>query len=715
MALEITVGSPQLVVHQGLTFWVSEPDGQMVAQDQKGLFFRDTRLICHWQLYANDVPWELMNGGAMTHFAGRVFLANRLIPTISGDIAPRTLSLVLSRWISGGIHEDIDVTNHGMRPARFNLELAIRSDFADLFEVKTGRVVRRGRIDSEWSHLSQTLRTEYVNADFRRGVTLQVVAGTPVVYANGRITFDIELAPGASWHACLMYEVIDGTEVHAPPPGCIAEAGQSPAAQSLAAWQAAATKLLVPNHILSEQFSQAVADIAALRMPITQGGREWVLPAAGLPWFLAPFGRDSLIVALQSLPVTHEFARGALAVLGALQSTGRDEARDAEPGKILHELRLGELAHFKLIPHTPYFGTADATPLYLILLHAAWRWTGDDSLLDDHMATAERCLAWIDDDGDRDGDGFQEYQTRALVGGYENMGWKDAGDAVLYPDGTLVKGPKALCELQGYVYAAWRGMAELYGVRGDHARAAELNARAAALFNRFNDVFWDEEAGFYAFALDGDKRRVMSVASNVGQCLWTGIVRPDRARLVVERLMAPDMYSGWGIRTLSANHAAFNPYSYHDGSVWPHDNGLIAQGFARYGFHAEAAELARAISEAAGYFAQHQVPELYAGIPRGEAGFPVQCLGANVPQAWAAGSAFSLLAAMCGFTPDGAGDTLGLDPHLPDWAPEMTLRDLSIGTRELALRVERQRIMPVDDPDGVLRHVRRRWDAPGCV
>jgi glycogen debranching enzyme len=331
------------------------------------------------------------------------------------------------------------------------------------------------------------------------------------------------------------------------------------------------------------------------------------------------------------------------------------------------------------------------------------------------MATAERCLEWIDREGDRDGDGFQEYQTRAARGGYENMGWKDSGDGVLYPDGTRVRGPKALCELQAYVYAAWRGMAELYAVQGEHAKAAALTARAAALFNRFNDAFWDEAGGFYAFALDGEKRQVLSVASNVGHCLWCGIVPPERARRVMDRLMAPDMNSGWGIRTLSAGHVAFNPYSYHNGSVWPHDNGLIAQGFARYGFHAEAAQVARMVCEAGSFFAQHQVPELYAGIQRDEAGFPVQCLGANVPQAWAAGSAFSLLGAMCGFSPDAARGVLGLDPHLPDWAREVSLRDLTVGGQDIAVRLEGERILPLDDAGGMLRQVKRRWDAPGCV
>ena len=323
-----------------------------------------------------------------------------------------------------------------------------------------------------------------------------------------------------------------------------------------------------------------------------------------------------------------------------------------------------------------------------MLLHQTWRWTGDDTLLARHLATAEACLTWIDDHGDRDGDGLQEYGARGDKG-YENQGWKDAGDAVLYPDGSMVTNPKALCEMQGYAYAAWTGMAEIFAHLGRHDRAAELTAKAARLYNRFNDTFWNEAEGFYAFALDGAKRPVWTVASNVGHCLWTGIVRPDRARRVAARLMAPDMFSGWGVRTLSAKHPAYNPISYHNGSVWPHDNGLIAQGLARYGCHDEAARIARGIGDAASYFAMNQIPELFAGIPRNGTDFPVQCIGANVPQAWAAGSTFSFLQALLGLEPDAPRGVLRVDPHLPDWLPEITLRALRLGDATLDLRFHR--------------------------
>ena len=688
MRTEIQVGPPHLVIHEGETVFSSEPDGQVDDNTDHGLFFRDTRLISVWRLFANGAPWELLNGGAVQHFAVRVFMTNPALVTQDGDVARRTLSLSLGRWMQGGVHEDIDIVNHGTQPVRFNLELLLRADFADLFEVKPRRFVRRGRIVSDWSADQQCLRCTYSHRDFHRGLSLHVHGDGEAVFANGRVSFDIALPPGGTWHACLLTTLHDGGETIAAPGGCSATLADSGAMRGLAEWRRSTLQLTSANEEFYRLYRQGVDDMAALRLPLQRDGRSGILPAAGLPWFAALFGRDSLVVALQSAPVTLAFARGALEVLGAWQARTRDDARDAEPGKILHELRRGELAHFRLVPHTPYFGTADATPLYLLTLHAAWRWSGERALLDAHLATAERCLDWIDHWGDRDGDGFQEYQTRA-PNGYENMGWKDAGDAVLYPDGTPVKGPKALCELQGYAYAAWQGMAEIFDAVAQPQRAAALRARAADLAARFDAAFWNEAFGGYAYALDGDKRQVLTSASNVGHCLWSGIVPPARAPQVVARLLGADMFSGWGIRTLSALHPAYNPYSYHNGSVWPHDNGLIAQGMRRYGFAAEAAQVARAVSDAASSFALHQVPELYAGLPRAVAPFPVQVPGANVPQAWAAGAVFSFLQALLGLEADAPAGVLRLDPVLPHWLPDLTLRGLRLGERSFDLRFRR--------------------------
>jgi glycogen debranching enzyme len=684
MPFKVQVGPPQIAIHQGQTVLISDEDGQIGWPSERGLYFLDTRLISAWSIYANGAPWVLLNGGAIAYYAARIFLTNGDFLTQDGPIAARTISLVISREIDGGMHEDLDVTNHGTTAVRFNLEVAPRCDFADTFEAKANKIIRRGQISTMWSPETQALSNTYRNADFMRSVTITAV-GAPALYSNGRLSFQVELAPGASWHCCLRYDLADGGTVIPAPSDCVAHDAESRHAESLRDWQSRVLRITTSNEEYYRFFHQAIDDMAALRLPSLSGDHMVFLPAAGLPWFMAPFGRDSLIVSVQNIMVYPEFARGALDVLGGLQATERDDYRDAEPGKIMHELRYGELAHFKLIPHTPYYGTADATPLWLITLHAAWRATGDRDLLDRHLKTAEACLAWIDDYGDRDGDGFQEYQTRS-TDGYENMGWKDSGEAVMYPDGSLVRGPKALCELQGYVYDAWLRMAKMYEALGDPARADRLRVKAAKLFDQFNAAFWDEAGGYYAYALDGDKKQVLSVASNPGHCLWSGIVPPDRAARVVKRLMAPDMWSGWGIRTLSADHVSFNPYAYQLGSVWPHDNSIIATGFKRYGFHAEAARVARDISGAASHFQTNQLPELFAGVQKDGTNFPVQYLGANVPQAWAAGSAFLLLQAMLGVVPDAPHASLFIDPALPAWIPDVTLSNLRVGGEVLSIR-----------------------------
>jgi glycogen debranching enzyme len=706
MAFKVQVGPAQIAIHQGQTVLVTEPDGQVNWPSDRGLYFRDTRVISAWAIYANGTPWDLLNGGAVAYHAARIFQVNRAFTSEDGPIPARTLGLVIGRHVDGGLHEDIEITNNNRGPVRFNLEIAIRADFADLFEVKSDRIVRRGRITTSWSDKRQVLRISYRNKDFWREVIIRTNDGDggPTVNANGRLSFDISLKAGQAWHRCLSYDLMDGTERVRAPRDCAHSSATSQHAKRMDKWQRTVLKIHTSNEEFYRCYNQGVQDTAALRLPLKGTDHMVFVPAAGLPWFVALFGRDTLIVSLQAMIVYPELAGGTLELLGQLQAKVRDDYRDAEPGKILHELRYGELAHFKLIPHTPYYGTADATPLYLVALHAAWRATGDPALIERHLPSAEACLKWIDQYGDRDGDGFQEYQTRSTAG-YENMGWKDSGDAVMYPDGALVRGPKALCELQGYVYDAWLRMAEIYDQLDNKRRANALRKKAGALFRKFNEAFWDEKSSFYAYALDGEKKKVLSVVSNVGHCLWSGIIAPERAGNVVKRLMRKDMWSGWGIRTLSADHPSFNPYNYQTGAVWPHDNSLIALGMRRYGFTDEAAAVARDISRAASHLLLNQLPELYGGLQRDATSFPVQYLGANVPQAWAAGSPFMLLQAMLGLQQDAPRGKLFVDPALPDWLPDVTLMDLRLGRQRFNIRFWR------DGKDTVFKVLKGKTDA----
>jgi glycogen debranching enzyme len=645
--------------------------------------------VSNYDIFADGERWMLQNSGAVTYYSSRAYLTNPRILSEYGEIEPGTLSLVFNRTVSGFIHEDLDLYNYGRKRVRFNLEILVRTDFADIFEVKAKRLIRKGNVTTQWSTERFELINAYEHESFKRTVLFRLAAsGSPASYSNGRVRFFVDLDPGSLWHTCCRCAFVEGDKKTRSTYDCLRGLARSRNATDMSKWKEVTTSITTANEDIYRLFKQSVEDMASLRLPRLGAENEFV-PAAGVPWFVTVFGRDSLMVSLQNMIVYPDFARGTLKSLGDLQATETDDYRDAQPGKILHEMRYGELATLKRIPHTPYYGTADATALYLITVHEAWKWSGDDALIEQYKGVTDRCLEWIDDSGDMDGDGLQEYQTRSSQG-YENMAWKDASDSVMYPDGSPVKGPKALCDLQGYTYDAWLRMADVFDYFHESERASRLRQKAWDLREKFEDLFWCDDTQFYAYALDGDKKQVKTIVSNPGHLLWSGIVRPDRAARVVHRLQEPDMWSGWGIRTLSEHNPAYNPFSYQNGSVWPHDNGIIAMGFKRYGFANEAALIARDISEAAAYFEFNRLPELYAGIKREQGTFPVQYLGANVPQAWAAGSVFHLLQAILGLQADAHKKTLYVNPVLPHWLPEITLHNLRVGTRSLTIRFWRQ-------------------------
>jgi glycogen debranching enzyme len=716
MAIEVTVGPPLITITRGNTFVLAEPDGCISAYTDQGIYSEDTRFVSNYEMFADGVRLVLQNSGAIAYYASRAYLTNPRIITEYGAIEAGTLSVTFSRAVQDGVHEDLDIRNYGTQRVQFSLEISLRTDFADIFEVKAKRVLRKGNVSTQWNHEISELVSTYEHDGFMRLLTTRVIhSGSAANYSNGRISFLVDLAPRDSWHSCFQHLINKTAGSQRQVRRCVhlLRKPDSEIETELRDWKKVTTSVTSSNEDIYRLFRQSVEDMAALRLPPGEMQNEFI-PAAGVPWFVAVFGRDSLIVSLQNMVVYPDFARGALATLGRLQATEVDDFRDAQPGKILHEIRVGELAARKLVPHTPYYGTADATALYLITLHEAWKWLGDDRLFRDHEGVVKRCLEWIDRYGDLDGDGLQEYQTRSPQG-YENMAWKDASDSVMYPDGTAVKGPKALCELQGYTFDAWLRMAEAFDHFNQPELAVSLRRKAAELQQKFEELFWCEETEFYAYALDGDKKQVRTIVSNPGHLLWSGIVRRERAGRVIARLLEPDMWSGWGIRTLSDKCPAFNPFSYQNGSIWPHDNGIIAMGCKRYGFSQEAARIARDISEAASYFVFYRLPELYAGTSREPGAFPVQYLGANVPQAWAAGSVFHLLRAILGLDADAHKKTLYIDPVLPQWLPDITLHNLRVGTSKVTLRFWREQdetrydVLSSNDGLCVVHSREKRW------
>ncbi|MCU0548231.1 MAG: hypothetical protein MUC48_02675 [Leptolyngbya sp. Prado105] len=695
--MQIYVGPRILTLNHGNTFMVSDLAGQIYSDGYLGIFSDDTRFLSYYGSYINGYEWTRINSTTTTYYAAKIYLTNPTFTAKEGEIQAGTLSFVISRVVESGVLEELEITNHSLHPVSFNLEIALRSDFADVFEVESQKFVRRGKIETQWNRDDRELTTTYHNENFYRCLRYQIRhCNSPVHYANGRITFEIKLQPGEVWQTVCNYVLADNEHIR----DAIAYRYKDAVDPSQVnteierlheIWRRSATKAKTIHDIVQRLYQQSVEDLGALRLFDYDYGEDIWIAAAGVPKFVTLFGRDSLIASLQTMIVHPNFALGAVRRLAEFQAKEVDDWRDAQPGKILHEIRRGELAQTQQIPFGPYYGSADSTALFLITLHEAWKWLGDDALLKDYRDTILLALEWLDRYGDLDGDGFQEYKSRTSSSyRIENQAWKDSGDAIVYPDGTQVKAPKALCELQGYAFDAWMRMAEVFEHLGELDRANTLRTKAAQLQAQFEEKFWSEALGFYAFALDPDKQPVNTIASNVGHCLWSGIIRRDRAARVVERLLQPDMWSGWGIRTLSSQNPAYNPFSYHRGTVWPHDNSLIAMGFKRYGFATEAAQVAEGIFDAGSYFASYRLPELYAGVPRQPGTFPAPYLAANVPQAWAAASVFQLLQAMLGVQADAPNGYLYVDPHLPQWLPEITLQNIQVGQDLVDLKFWRE-------------------------
>jgi glycogen debranching enzyme len=707
MPIEIQVGPPFIHISQGRTFMVTDLNGEIVSRTDQGVYANDTRFISAYRIYMNRQPLRVVNSSQLSFYAARYNLTNPTIPLQGGEIEENSLRISITRMVSGGIHEDIDIANYTGKKVHFVLELGIRSDFADLFEVRTKHLVQHGNEQTIWSPQEKSLRTTYDNKDFHRAVSYSILNDVVAGYANGRIFFDITLEASQRWHTCAEIILEHGQHIERPSAdicsqeqlgttatGATPGRGQEPRSnfdERQARWQERCTAIRTSNNSVYRMYRQAVEDMGALRIYDMDVSDEAWVPAAGVPWFVTLFGRDSLIVSYQNMGVSAGFARGALKRLAEYQAKERDDWREAQPGKILHEMRFGELAHFNLIPFTPYYGTADATILYLIVLSEAYRWTGDMSLLTEYRDVAENCLSWIDQYGDLDGDGFQEYKAFSSYH-YNNLAWKDASDAVVYADGSPVEQPKGLCELQGYVYDARMRMAEIFEALGEQQRGQTMRAQASDLKQKFNQAFWMEDEGCFAFGLDPNKKQITSIASNAGQCLWSGIADPEKAVRTARRLLREDMWSGWGIRTLSCKNPAYNPYSYQRGSVWPQDNGIIAAGFKRYGLADEANYVIRGIFDAIERFDAYRPPEVFAGVKRsGDVDFPeLYPGGANIPQAWATGSIFHMLRTILGLRADAPHKRLYVKPTLPAWLPDIELQHMRVGPCLLTIRFWRE-------------------------
>ena len=563
------------------------------------------------------------------------------------------------------------VVNHRDEHVAVAVDLEVAADFADLFEVKDD-AIRERHIVAEAGDRELTLR--YRNSDFVRETRIEVSEDATI--EEDALRLNLWLTPREERRVSFVITPYsDGDRTHRPRRGAGSfDELRRERTEELEDWVAQSPSLRAGDDTLGHVYRRSLADLASLRFYPHISVQDVSLPAAGLPWFMTLFGRDSLITSYQALPYRPELARTTLTTLAARQGTKVDDFRDEEPGKILHEIRFGELTATGERPHSPYYGAADSTPLFLVVLDEYERWTGDGELARALEPSARAALEWIDSFGDLDGDGYVEYETRNPESGLVNQCWKDSWNSILFADGRIADGPIATCEIQGYVYDAKQRTARLARELWDDVALAErLEAEADALRARFLEDFWVRERGCFALALDGDKRQVDSLCSNIGHLLWSGIVDDARADAVSAHLMDAPLWSGWGVRTMAATEGGYNPVEYHNGTVWPHDNSLIAAGLRRYGHHAEAARIAAAVVRAAGFFG-HRLPEVFAGCDEQLTQTPVEYPTASSPQAWAAGAPLLLLSTVLGLAPDAEGPRWSA--HLPPQFGDVALSGL---------------------------------------
>jgi glycogen debranching enzyme len=653
----------------GNTFVVSDERGDIesLPTEPTGLFSFDTRFLSKWVLTVNGQKLNTLSVDDLHYFESRFFL----VPGTGTVYIDAKLTVIRQRAVGFGFHEELTILNHENEPVDLEVRIDAGSDFADLFEIKDA-LKKLGSYST--SIEDGQLRLAYRRESFVRET--RISASEPAAVDENGLTFTIRIEAHGTWTTDLdvvTAHVGAGGSYVAPKYGRGRKKAKPNMAGDLDKWIADAPRLECDRDDLRATYRRCLIDLAALRFaPPVAGGKS--LPAAGLPWFMTMFGRDSIFTSLQSLPFTPDLAEATLRALGGWQGSRVDDFRDEDPGRILHEMRYGEMAAFEERPHSPYYGSVDATPLWVVLLDEYERWTGDRALVRELEYEARMALNWIDQYADRMGNGYISYKRRNEQSGLENQAWKDSWNSISYSDGRLPDFPRATCELQGYAYdAKLRGARLARLVWKDAEFADRLEASAADLKRRFNRDFWLADRGYYALALDADGSQVDALASNIGHLLWSGIVDQSKAKQIVDHLLGPRLYSGWGVRTLAEGEGRYNPIGYHLGTVWPFDNSFIAWGLRRYGYKEEAARIASDILDAAAVF-EGRLPEAFGGYDRQLTSYPVQYPTACSPQAWSTGAPLLLLRTMLGLEP--MGDHLIVDPALPISIGHLELLDI---------------------------------------
>ena len=674
-----TAAAPEgaVTLVQGSSFCISSRDGDVAPGTPQGLFFRDTRFLSGVELHINGSRPEVLAAERTAPFSATFVLRS----TPVAGRADSSLMVLRDRYVGRGMREDLVVRNYGEEPAYCSVKLRFSADFANLFAVKEGRARPEGHVDLESS--AEALYFRHRRGTSERG--LRISSSEPAEFVSDTASWELVVPARGSWSTCLQFTtVIEGDDIE-PRYLCGQPVELSTPHQRLDKWRQAVPELDTDDRILHEAVTRGAEDLGALRIFDPDYPERAVL-AAGAPWFMTLFGRDSLLTSWMALIVDPTLAQDVLQTLARFQGTKVDPRTDEEPGRILHEMRFGEAPSLSLGGGSVYYGTADATPLFVMLLGELRRWGLAADIVDSLLPAADRAMDWIESFGDADGDGFVEYK-RASDKGLANQGWKDSWDAIRFADGRLARAPIALCEVQGYVYGAYLARAHFADEHGDVDTAARYRTKAADLKTAFNRDFWLEDRGWFAMGLDADKKPIDGLGSNMGHCLWTGIVDEDKAPLVAARLLSDQMFSGWGIRTLGSDMSGYNPISYHCGSVWPHDNAIIAAGLTRYGFVDEAQRVILAMLDTAARFGS-RLPELFGGLGRDEVPFPVTYPSSCSPQAWAAASPLMFLRSILRLDPWVPHGKVWLDPVLPPRITRLRIDRIPLAGRRVTVDIE---------------------------
>jgi glycogen debranching enzyme len=670
-------GSATLTLIEGETFCISARNGDILPGTAQGLFDRDTRFLSRLELLVNDAAVEYLALLPSTPFSAGVLGRSRPAP----GRADSTLLVFRHRYVGRGMREDIVLRNAAIEPAAITLTLLLAADFAHLFEVKDDRIKPRG--ETRLSTYGPTLKFDFSWRGLKRGVTVTLNTEEASA-AEDAITARLVVPARSEWRACLQVT----TEMDSGPVEPSYRCGQAPDTAAplhrLHQWRESTPLIHCENAGFNRTLRTTEEDLGSLRIFDPEFPDQAVV-AAGAPWFMTLFGRDSLITSWMALLADPGLAEGTLRSLSRYQGSKVDPLSEEEPGRIPHEMRWGLAKSLARGSGSLYYGTADATPLFVMLLGELRRWGLSREIVDELLPHADRALEWIQSFGDRDGDGFVEYR-RATDEGLINQGWKDSFDGISFRNGRLAEAPIALCEVQGYAYAAYLARAHFAAEAGEKETVERWTGAAEALKTSFNEQFWLTSEGYFAVGLDGDKKPIDSITSNVGHCLWTGIVDEEKAAQVAERLVSSEMFSGFGVRTLSSEMGLYNPVSYHNGSVWPHDNALIVAGLMRYGFVDAAERIMTGIIDAAEHF-DGRLPELFSGLPRAQFPAPVSYPTACSPQAWAAATPLGLVRSMLRFDPWIPQDRLWLAPAVPAKLGELTVANVPLAGNRLFITV----------------------------